>query len=1163
MPQAKPNLSPSKPGHRLAWLAALLLGLGQWNLFSGRVVLGLGLSMFATGLLALDLLLPQSIKLPSLAKLAKAEKPGKGKALPLALPAAPLNLNDLLAKGQALLARVQLPWDELSFNRAWLLLPAGLLLMMAQWKLSQGKIVMPIVALVGGALVISVFVQGLGRRLLLPHINQNLKSLVLMAMGFPLQLLGASMLWRYQSVMWGFCWISLGGFWSLYALYRWPMNLQYVEEPSTNFGSEGSDEWLYAAPRPFFNWAVWTRKLWYIIGAMICAYLATSVFSASREGWSVTMGFLSIFLLLLSFPWLPGTLAETLNTGPRVRASLGLALIAVALFLGYRGQALLQSGAIGKGLWRFMIAGILAVLAVGPRPLSKRERADEPKPVRWAEITLFLSLVALALALRVWRVGDFPYAAEGDESGGGIYGTDILNGRVENHLISGNVPLHFFSVTSVFFKFFGISVGTLRAHSVIMGTLSIGAAYIFFRLLAGWAASTLATLLLVTAYWHLHYSRFGHYNIDQVFMQTVAFYFIFKGLREKSTALCAVGGLSFGMAMLPHLASRLLPFQGIVFLGYLFLSGRASLRRHATGLIAFVLGAWIMASPGLMYWFRATGASFGRTSSVSIFDKTNTNAPRDVLAGFVHNSKVSMLMFNHVGDNRPRDNPVAPDKILEAGMAVLFAIAFAYSLVHWRQPMRFFLLGAFFINLSASVLSVEAPQTLRTAGNIPIVIAFIAVWLGDISWTLSGFGRRLGLSLFMAAMLPLVLLMSWRSARIYFVDRAGQAFDVGPTLVGKLAGDIQAEVNRPVKGIFAATGFVAPHLPVVLFKRKAEMASYFNLAEFLPPIEPAGDLVLMLVDEYQECAPILQSVFPSEPLGAIKNDSRVPGPDFARYIHVKAETLAKLRGLRAFARVGGAERKVENAPLSTQFEGLEGATQIRWKGALVLRNFGYYRFSSKGPGVFRVRVDGAAGGPNQDVALAMGAHNIEVDWSGPAGSAADLLWQRRPVTPGVVFSASITGPEPVPVQHLWMDYKPRGFYGRYWTGMEFKGQLMTETIEPTLFARWLDSPIQGRWCAKWKGRFKPPQAGSYRFNMPVVGACEVRVNGRLMYRNGLHLNPDKPLEVAQPSIQLSGDSALIEVRYSTDGNPWIDLRWSGPGFDNRIFQEPSLEPVKD
>jgi hypothetical protein len=1150
--------------------AAVLVAGGEWAVLGGHVAVGAVVIVAAAAVLAADWLLPSgfgsraSSEAPPLApRRPPAAGPSGLSPRTSALPAAtvPVPGAAVADASSSMLARLlgwrPLPAEALRLSRYWLLAPLLPLAVPLQVGLIDGKLVLPVACLVAMGLVAMVYLLDLKSDLVLPSPNENLHAVLLAGLGLPVQALGAWILWQYVYVMSGFFVVVLGGAWTLWCLSRWPLRLALPEEENP-----GRDEWLAAPQRLFFGWRPWATKAGLVVAAAICCYGALAPFAAVSQSLSVGLGFLGIALLMFSFPWLPGTLGQTLGLRPVTGALLALGLTVLAFVLGLRGEGLVEAGSTTAGLWFFLAAAVAVVLAVAPRPLGGRGAPPEAEPPRWVELALVLGLLATAWAFHFWKIGVFPFGAEGDEAGGGVWAWDILHNNLENPMISGNVPLHFFSVTALFYRCFGLSITTLRLHSVVFGTLSVASAYFFFRLFSGWAAALVATLLMLFSYWHLHYSRFGHYNIEQIFAQMAAFYFVFKGLRSGRYWLFVVGGIAFGLAMQPHLASRLLPFEGIAFVLFLLLTARPNLRRHATGLLAFVVAAWIVSSPSLMYWFRATGISFGRASSVSIFDKTNSNAPLDVVAGFARNCKVSMLMFNQAGDSRSRDNPLAPEKMLESGAAMLFAIAFTCALYHWRQPGRFFLLAVFFINLSASVFSVEAPQGLRTAGNIPIVFALVGLWMGDFSASLGALGRRRGLLVFLALSLPVTTVLCYRSAHKYFVDRAGLGFDAEATYVGMALGQDQ---SIPVKGLMAVTGFAASHPPVILFRQGAEMRNFYNLAEFVPPaVAPDTDVMLILGDDYQQALPTVRSYFPGVTPQVIHDTSRLGGPDLATTLRVPMAMLAKKQGLHARALVQGRWVEVDNSGLDNSLPSLQGAGRIEWTGALLLKHCGRYRFTPVGGGRTAVRVDGRPLRPQEDAVLALGVHSIQVEWAAPhPGTLFHMEWSGKPVVQGMVFNLNDPLDEAVPKYVLWQDLAPRGFYGRYFTSPDCSGPAVAETVEPVLFAHWLDSPIQGTWSGLWRARFKATAAGRYRFDPRVQAFAEVRVNGILVARRGSPLKAEARVSKVSDGVDLGTGWNTLELRFATTGSPLLELRWSGPGLPEQLMQPDTLEPLRD
>jgi hypothetical protein len=1155
---------------QIAWggLAGLLFVAGEMYIFRSRYGLGavLSLASIFCGAMAYALpLLPwpkdpgalwrelrdKSGSLAALLKLKKELKPMTATSKPVR------KRSNVQATGPRL-AWLPFASDTLTLTRHVLTVPLAVLAFGVYfWALPAGRMALSIAGLAAFLLVMTVYLQNLEQPLVLLKLNHNFKCLLKLLLGLPLQAYGFWLLWGYQHIYAGYLLVILGSALMLAVLLFSPFDLvaeKQMTEPELN-------------QAPVAVW--WTSqrmalKSSLVAGSAILAYLAIEVLAGRQPGLSVTCGFLSIALLLLSFPWLPSSLASW-EAIPKLPRALGaLALGSVAFLLGIRGQAFINAGGIHAGLWCFLLAAVILVLALPHRPKSDAsEMAATSSKTLYFEMAAVFLLFLVSLLLRAPHLETFPYGAEGDEAGGGVFAVDVIKGRVDNAFVTANVPLYYYSVTAVFFKIFGLSLAAMRAHAVIFGVLSVLTTYFFLRLFFGALVSYGATLLMSFSYWHLHYSRFGHYNIEQVMMQMAAFYFIFKAMMGGKTWHYIVGGLAFGFAMLPHLASRLLPFEGIALVLYFFLTRRDLLRRYLPGFLMFVIAAWMVAAPCLTYWFRAIHASLGRAQSVSIFDKTNSNAPTDTLSGFVHNSKISMLMFNDYSDSRTRDNPLAPQKILENWTAILFALAFAYMLYHWRDPLAFFLLSAFFINLSASVFAVEAPQTLRTAGNISIVFCVIAFFLNDIRGAFELLGRRLGVAVFAAILIPSLAFFSYRSWEKYFVEARKLAFDATPTYVAAIAGQKGGSADQAV---FFAQGFAASHPPVLLFAQDTPIRNFFNISDYLP-VSVASDRthLLFFCDVFESVTPWVQTLYPTSKAVAIPHLT-YPGQNLGTYFIASKGEIATHLGLNAV--VDGA-RSVKNAPLEFPSKEIPAAHRIHWEGSVRLENYGFYKFFASGTGDCQIRLAGQtvysrSGGVVRapELRLPMGLLPIEADCRpGNSHQAFKISWTGKPHPGRMLYSFHGSSSGTLDKRQLF-DYPVEGFYGQYYVSREFKGDSVMEYVEPVLLARWLDSPLPGNWSARWSAKLQAPLAGLYRFSLNAPGGfAEVRVDGKLVYRAGTPPVAELQAPRVFPTIELSAGEHAIEARFFTAGPSWYDLHWTPPGQSDQLLLPKYLRPV--
>jgi hypothetical protein len=1154
-------------GNALSWglmaLGGVALVKGQWDLHQDHFQPGLAASLFGALLLGAGFVLPLVPwhRLGDLAAEMKALIPSLRRA-----PLAPKPAGRSPLRGPAVpeAAEPKLPWrpfaeDRLVLSRHWLALPLALLAFHANLSVIRGSIVMAvgdIVVLMMGAWV---YFSNFNRSLVLPHLNDNFKTLgMLLLPVILLEIPGVWVLYQYVHVMTGYLLVLLGGAWMLAILARRPLNL--VDDEA---GCSRDERWYPA--RPFFTIQDWAVKCGLLAGAAVCAFLSIEIFSGKQPGLEVSFGFLGMGLLLMSFPLLPDGLASWQAVPAKLRALLSLGMALTAFLLGVRAQAFFDAGSTDSGLWCALGAGILLVLGLGH--YGSRAGSDgtpQTESGAWArrvEIAAVFLLVFAAIQFRIYKLNTFPFGAEGDEAGGGVWASQALAGQVDNPIVSANFPLHFVSITALFFKFFGVQVWTMRAHAAFFGVISVLTAYFFLRFFFGAAVSFLVTALMSCSYWHLHYSRFGHYNIEQVALQMAAFYFVFKGMRSGKAWAWIMGGLAFGLALQPHLASRLLPFEGIALLVYFLLARRDLLRRHLSGFLIFVVASWMMAAPAVTYWL-SRPISMGRVQSVSIFDKTNSNAPVDVLQGFVKNCKISIMMFNQFSDSRTRDNPLAPQKILENWSAILFLLAFVYLLYHWRDSVAFLLLSAFFINLSASVFSVEAPQTLRTAGNMPLVFAFMGFLLYDVRGSFRLLGKRAGNLLFLLIFLPSVGFFCYRSWQKYFVEARNLTFDAVPTYVAQVAGEKGTAKDQAV---FFATGFASSHPPVMLFAQNTPIRNFYNVSDYLP-ISLAADKthLLFFCDSFEALTPWAHSLYPQAQVVPIPHLT-APGEDLASYMIVSKEEIASHQGLSAL--VDG-KLKVGHAALEYPSAEIPSARHIHWSGSLRIERYGFYTFSPSGAGDCSLRLAGQLAYSRQGgqvlaprLRLPMGVLPIQLDYAPRSSQPFRLNWTGWPHPAHLLYSLQALSSGEIEKRQL-LDFPVQGLYGQYYTSKDFKGDSVMEYVEPTVLAHWLDSPLPGNWCAVWRGRLRAPVSGTYHFAVDTFGSfTELRVDGRLVQRGG---SPPEP-EMKAPHIEtlpvLAAGEHNIEVRFFTTGPSWYEMRWSIPGQAEQLLLPEYLSPT--
>jgi 4-amino-4-deoxy-L-arabinose transferase-like glycosyltransferase len=139
--------------------------------------------------------------------------------------------------------------------------------------------------------------------------------------------------------------------------------------------------------------------------------------------------------------------------------------------------------------------------------MSAPTRAD-----RWTTLGIGVGLVAVAAAVRLWRIGEVPYGLHGDEALTGLDARRILaEGWIGPYVYPSGLgqpagPLYF---TALVFRWFPQTMTTLRTSMALFGIATVGVCYALARRWFDRPVAVIAAILLAAMPWHYHLSRTG------------------------------------------------------------------------------------------------------------------------------------------------------------------------------------------------------------------------------------------------------------------------------------------------------------------------------------------------------------------------------------------------------------------------------------------------------------------------------------------------------------------------------------------------------------------------------------------------------------------------------------------------------------------------------
>ena len=401
-----------------------------------------------------------------------------------------------------------------------------------------------------------------------------------------------------------------------------------------------------------------------------------------------------------------------------------------------------------------------------------------------------LLVLLVAAGLRLYGINNLsPPGLEHDEVAHWLINRDILAGNHSVYFAEayGHEAGYHYLQTG-FSLLLGDNALALRLPSAFAGLLLVAVNYALTREIFDRRTALLSAALLAALLWPVFYSRLALRAISLPLLTGLAAYFWWRAWRldqaraaagddvaspaAKSRThlyLYALAGLLAGLSLHTYMAARAMPIFFALYIGYLFLFHRPALKRSWRGIALFCLLYIIVASPLVIYLLANPGAE-ARISEV--------NAPLSALLNgelkpVLENALGVIEMFGFRGDPLWRQN-IAFLPVFEPIVAAFFYIGLLLSLWRWAEPRYLFLILYLFTSAIPSIVTIDAPSSIRIINALPIVTICPVIGLQVIH-----FFRRLstasewlspetGRKVLLATLLALLVIYGGRTARAIF-----------------------------------------------------------------------------------------------------------------------------------------------------------------------------------------------------------------------------------------------------------------------------------------------------------------------------------------------------------------------------------------------------------
>lgn len=427
-----------------------------------------------------------------------------------------------------------------------------------------------------------------------------------------------------------------------------------------------------------------------VIGLLLATLAQVALSSRSRFAW---VGFIGYVAALILFA---GGLAHRVvyRVGRPAWRFLGMAL-AAGLVVGAAYLAHVRpldecNYEYALLFWMLGIAfAVLSLLAFRGGKVLRSNALPRKASSRawWREAAVVGGLFAVALALRLVGLAQFPDVMSGDEGSMALEAQKVLDGNLINPFGTGWLSHHnlFFYLEAVALQVWGWNLFGLRFTAALLGALGVPAVYLLARNVFGRPTAWISAAFAAGWGLPLHFGRLALNNSADVLFGALTLACLQRGLVRGRRADFIVAGLSLGASQYFYHGTRLLIPLVLVTL---FLSGTERLSRRWRGLLSFTVVALLVCGPLLVHFVRQPDVFMSRPVAVNLHQARQLELDRQ--SSGQSESQVllqygleAMLAFVFTPDYGYFYRPATP--MLLAFSGALFVLGLGLALLRWQE----------------------------------------------------------------------------------------------------------------------------------------------------------------------------------------------------------------------------------------------------------------------------------------------------------------------------------------------------------------------------------------------------------------------------------------------------------------------------------------------
>ncbi|MCY4653678.1 MAG: glycosyltransferase family 39 protein [Dehalococcoidia bacterium] len=172
----------------------------------------------------------------------------------------------------------------------------------------------------------------------------------------------------------------------------------------------------------------------------------------------------------------------------------------------------------------------------------------DSRPPRVVEIALVATFAIIALAVRVWNLGEIPYGMHGDEL--------VLASDAQRFLDGDRLDTWVWAKAMIYVGWMALilrigdtDIATIRLASATMGAAIIPVGYLLVRSLFPFRVAILSAAMLTVSFWFVLQSRIAFPMVCAILFGTLAMYLSVSAVRHRRWWLAALAGVVLGLGL--------------------------------------------------------------------------------------------------------------------------------------------------------------------------------------------------------------------------------------------------------------------------------------------------------------------------------------------------------------------------------------------------------------------------------------------------------------------------------------------------------------------------------------------------------------------------------------------------------------------------------------